>query len=69
VAIVPKTGDIVLLQMDGHLTDDEFDTAMGYAIEACKRIHDIQKQALLDRYADDAAQPREPTPVPEQGAF
>lgn len=69
VAIVPKTGDIVLLQMDGHLTDDEFDQAMGMAIEACKRIHELQKQALLDRYADDAAQPREPSPIPEQEAY
>lgn len=65
VAIVPKTGDVVLLQMDGHLTDEEFDTALGYAIEACKRIHEMQKQALLDKYKDAAEERREPLPEQE----
>ncbi|HEV8360646.1 MAG TPA: exosome complex exonuclease Rrp41 [Candidatus Thermoplasmatota archaeon] len=54
VAIVPKTGEVVLLQMDGHMTDDEFDLALNYAIEACKQIHEMQKQALLDQYREAA---------------
>jgi exosome complex component RRP41 len=54
VAIVPKTGDVVLLQMDGHMTDAEFDQAMTYAIDACHQIHDLQKRALLDKYKDAA---------------
>jgi exosome complex component RRP41 len=66
VATIPKTGEVVLLQMDGHLTDDEFDVALGYAIEACKRIHELQKQALLDRYRDTAA---EKAPMAEQEAY
>ena len=69
VAIVPKTGDVVLLQMDGHMTDDEFDVAMRYAIDACNRIHELQKQALLDRYQEDAQQPREAMAEPEQEAM
>lgn len=68
VAIVPKTGEVVLLQMDGHLTDDEFDAALGYAIEACKRIHELQKQALLDKYREAAREKAEPV-APEQEAI
>jgi exosome complex component RRP41 len=55
LAIVPKTGDIVLLQMDGHLTSEELEKAVGMASSACMKIHDIQKGALRRRYASEAA--------------
>lgn len=51
VAIVPKTGEIVLLQMDGHLTAEEFERAVEMAMSACMRIHELQKDALKRRYA------------------
>ncbi len=54
IAVVPKTGEIVLMQMDGDLSADEFDDAIDKAYEACYEIHDIQKQALVDRYQDGA---------------
>ena len=44
-------GEITLCQMDGHLTSDEFSTAMNMAIEGCKKLHELQKQALVDKYA------------------
>ena len=50
IAIVPKTGEIVLLQQDGHFTPDELDQALGMAIEAAHEIYEIQKQALLTKY-------------------
>lgn len=50
VAIVPRTEEIVLLQMDGSLTPEEFDQGMEMAIAACKRIYDIQREALRNRY-------------------
>jgi exosome complex component RRP41 len=50
IAVLPKTGEIVLLQMDGDLSADEFDEAIDKAYEACYDIHDLQKQALIDRY-------------------
>ena len=50
LAIVPGTGEIVLLQMDGHLTPEELDKAMNMAMDACKNIHVIQKDALRRRY-------------------
>jgi exosome complex component RRP41 len=51
VGYVPGTGEIALLQMDGHLTREEFDKALQLAIGACEQIHTIQKRALKHRYA------------------
>jgi exosome complex component RRP41 len=51
VAINHQTGEIVLLQMDGHLTEDEFDQALKYAIQGCKDVHELQKDALRRRYS------------------
>lgn len=52
VAIIPSTGEITLLQMDG-ITDKEVLLA---AIEKAKgaiiKIADIQRQALLDKYKE-----------------
>ena len=38
-------GEITLCQMDGHLTEDEFGTAVDMAMEGCRKIHEMQKQA------------------------
>ena len=48
----PLTNEVVLLQMDGHLSPEEFDEALGMAIEGCKKLQEIQKQALYGRYSD-----------------
>ncbi|HVL47544.1 MAG TPA: exosome complex exonuclease Rrp41 [Candidatus Thermoplasmatota archaeon] len=50
IAIVPKTNEFVLMQMDGHLTDAEFDEALTMASDAAHTIYGIQKRALVDRY-------------------
>ncbi|HEV8595774.1 MAG TPA: exosome complex exonuclease Rrp41 [Thermoplasmata archaeon] len=54
VAIVPRTGEIVLLQMDGHLTEDEFDRAMQLSMGAAQKLYTMQKEALRRRYAVSA---------------
>lgn len=46
VAIMPKSEEIVLLQMDGHLTQEEFDRALSMAIDGCKHIYEMQREAL-----------------------
>jgi exosome complex component RRP41 len=46
-------GEVTLCQMDGHLTEEEFSKAMDMAVEGCKKLHDLQKQALIDKYGHD----------------
>ena len=50
VAISPRTGEILLLQMDGHLTSEEFDKALDLAIKGCHIVSDLQKKAILAKY-------------------
>jgi exosome complex component RRP41 len=52
VAMMPRTGDITLLQMDGHLTGDEFEKAIDLAMDGCKKLGEAQKQAIINRYGD-----------------
>jgi len=51
LGIVPRTGEIVLLQMDGDLSIEEFYTALTMATEACHKISALQKEALRKRYS------------------
>lgn len=48
---VPRTDEIVLLQMDGDLSRDEFDKGVHMAVEACKKVYEIQRDALKRRYS------------------
>ena len=50
IAISPRTNEIILLQMDGHLTLEEFDKALDLAIKGCMIVSEIQKKALIDKY-------------------
>lgn len=50
IAIAPRTGEILLLQMDGHLTTEEFDKALDLAIKGCNTISEIQKKTILEKY-------------------
>jgi len=51
IALIPKTNEIVLLQMDGHMTREEFDNAIDMGVAACHEIYELQKDALKRRYA------------------
>jgi exosome complex component RRP41 len=50
VAYMPNLGLISLLQMDGSLTIDEFNQALNLAMEGCKQIYKLQREALRARY-------------------
>ncbi|MGI5964429.1 MAG: exosome complex exonuclease Rrp41 [Candidatus Methanomethylophilaceae archaeon] len=50
IAIVPSTDEIVLLQMDGNMTREEFDHAIELAVGGCKELYALQKDALKRRY-------------------
>jgi exosome complex component RRP41 len=55
VGYVPRAGEIVLLQMDGDLTNDEFNTGLHMAVEACKKVYEVQRDALKRRYTAKGA--------------
>lgn len=50
VAIIPSKEKITLLQMDGNLTEEEIKKLLEIAEENCKKIYEMQKKALKDRY-------------------
>lgn len=52
IAIMPRTGNITLLQSDGDLTEEEFSKALNLAMEGCMEISEIQKNALKHKYVD-----------------
>ncbi len=52
VAIMPRTGDITLLQSDGRLSEDEFEKALNLAIEGCEQINKVQIEALKNKYGE-----------------
>ena len=68
VGYVPRTKEVVLLQMDGDLTHEEFTKGFHMAINGCEKVYEVQRDALKRRYqarsmdseSDDAAKvPRE----------
>src|SRR3990170_8470575 len=50
VAFMPNLNAVTLLQMDGVLAPDEFESAVNLAIDGCKRIYPMQKEALRTKY-------------------
>ena len=50
IAYMPKLDEITLLQMDGIMTADETIEAIEMAVEGCKTIYDIQREALKKKY-------------------
>lgn len=50
LALMPNLNAITLLQMDGGLTIDEFEKAVNLALEGCKRLYGLQKEALKSKY-------------------
>jgi len=50
VALMPNLDVVTLLQMDGILTLEEFEKAVNLAMEGCKKIYALQKEALKTKY-------------------
>jgi exosome complex component RRP41 len=50
LAYMPNANAITLLQMDGMLTGDEFEQVVNLAIDGCKQVGQIQKEALRAKY-------------------
>ncbi len=50
ISIMPRTGEITLLQMDGDLTKEELKKLLAMNQKACQEIYKKQKAALKEKY-------------------
>jgi exosome complex component RRP41 len=48
--ILPRTGEIVLLQMDGMLTKDEWKKCYELGLKGCQQVYEVQKKALVSAF-------------------
>jgi exosome complex component RRP41 len=63
VAYLPKIDQVTLLQMEGIMTQEETEKCIELAIEGCKQIYEIQKEALKKKYGMvEGAEEKEETP-------
>ncbi|HXQ79108.1 MAG: exosome complex exonuclease Rrp41 [Thermoplasmata archaeon] len=51
MALVPQSGRLVLLQMEGHMTEEELSQSLELGVQGCRAIYEVMKQALRDRYS------------------
>jgi len=52
LALMPNLNAVTLLQMDGNLTREEFETAVNLALDGCRKIYAMQKEALKTKYVN-----------------
>lgn len=50
VAYMPHLEQVTLLQLDGVLTQDQFNECLDKAIGGCKMVYEIQRQSLMEKY-------------------
>ncbi|MBR9676741.1 exosome complex exonuclease Rrp41 [Candidatus Woesearchaeota archaeon] len=52
IAMIPSTGEITLLQLDGDISKEDLIKALKFAKPAMEKIYEIQKKALKEKYSD-----------------
>lgn len=50
MGILARSGKVVLMQMDGDLSVEEFDKATEMILDAIKRINELQREALAGKF-------------------
>jgi exosome complex component RRP41 len=50
IAVLPNSGKVTLMQMDGEVTREQIKECVAKAKEACKKIYEVQKAALKARF-------------------
>ncbi len=68
IAVNMTTGEVVLFQMDGHLSPEEYEEALRLAEEGCKQVYEAQRAALLERFEGLAAAGEAPPLHPDDDA-
>ena len=54
IAVMPNSGKITLLQMDGLISRDDLKKAMEMAKKVCRDIYKVQNMALKEKYKTEA---------------
>lgn len=67
VALNMTTGEVVLLQMDGHLTGKEFEQALDMAVAACAEVYKAQREALERKFTTHLDELEKETPKARRG--
>ena len=55
IAVVPRTGEVTLLQMDGRLTREQLKEVVDMGSKACREIYEVQKNALREKFAKEGS--------------
>ena len=63
LGIIPHTGEIVLMQMEGSLDEEELERALELGNEGCMAVHEMQKKALLESYGSGRSERRKGLPL------
>jgi exosome complex component RRP41 len=63
MALVPQSGRLVLIQMEGHMTRDELSRSLDLGVVGCRKIYGLMKDALKSRYSPDAPAPHAEVPA------
>jgi len=56
IAVMPRTEEVTLLQMDGRLTPEEFKTILKMLRKQVHEIYKVQKQALISKYKQEKSE-------------
>jgi len=52
MAIIPRTGEVTLLQLDGEISKEDLKKCVDFAIKGCDQILEVQKNALKAKYTE-----------------
>ncbi|HEY7507216.1 MAG TPA: exosome complex exonuclease Rrp41 [Nitrososphaera sp.] len=63
VAYMPRLEQVTLLQLDGKLSQEQFNECLDKAISGCKIVYEIQKQALMQKYFGNETELKEEAAV------
>ena len=53
IAVMPRTGQVTLLQLDGEVDPEDLRKALDMGKKACEQIADVQRAALRAKYTEE----------------
>jgi len=53
LALSPRKNNVTLLQMDGNLTREEFETLYDMVAEGAMKVYEMQKETMINKYKNE----------------